>query len=133
MNKHRKALMIAFGMTLMLILGMCVIGGAAVLNPNGVPVSQAASDAKVAGQADVAVVSNASAQADLQTRVSQLESLVSQYQQREKQYQSELNTVQSQLDESQAQVTQYQQILQFLVDRGVLRVNNNGQLMLGDD
>jgi peptidoglycan hydrolase CwlO-like protein len=131
MNKHRKALIAASAMTLLLVLGMCLIGGAALLNQNGVPNSQAASDTRTAGQAEFAAASSTALQADLQAQVSQLESMVSQYQQREGQYQDEISNLQTQLDQSQSQLTQYQQVLQFLVDRGTLQVNGNGQLTLG--
>lgn len=121
MKKHRSALVAAFIITLVIGLGMFYVGGSAAANQNGVPVkdsptSSIQTDAQSAGQQQVA----------------QLQSLVSQYQQREQQYQNELNNVQGQLDQADAQLAQYQQLIQFLQMRGVIGIDGQGRVILGE-
>ncbi len=121
MNKKITALVAAIGMTLVLGLVMVWIGAAAAANPNSVPVSDAP------GQTTGTGVSPA----EIQANIDQLQSLVNQYQQREQQYQAQMNDVQQQLDQADGQIQQYQQLVQFLVSRGILRVDQQGRLSLG--
>jgi septal ring factor EnvC (AmiA/AmiB activator) len=119
MKKHVTALLAAFLITLVVGMGMFVIGGNAALNKNSVPVLDSPNSS--------AVVDTASTN---QTQVEQLQSLVAQYQQREQQYQDQLNAVQQQLDQASATLQQYQRLLNFLVQRGVIQVDQNGRILI---
>jgi hypothetical protein len=128
MKKSFGALLIAFLMTCMVAVSIFAIGGAALHNRTGVPVSD--SLAQGAGSASL----NSPAQSD---QLSQLQSLVSQYQDREKQYQQREQQLQSQLSQAQAQVQQDQQMLQqvqlllrALQQRGVIRVTDDGRVFI---
>ncbi len=57
-------------------------------------------------------------------RIRQLESLVSQYQQRESQYQA-------QLEQANQQLARYEDILNALQQRGLIRLTQDGQILLG--
>jgi len=69
------------------------------------------------------------AQSD-QTQVQQLDNLVQQYQQREKQYQAQLDIAAQRLNEADQQVQSYQQLLDELQQRGVIRITQDGQVFI---
>jgi multidrug efflux pump subunit AcrA (membrane-fusion protein) len=119
LKKHVTALLAAFSITLVVGMGMFVIGGNAALNKNSAPLldSPNASSVSTAGSTD-------------QSQLAQLQNLVAQYQQREQQYQDQLNAAQQQLDQASATLQQYQRLLNFLVERGIIQVDQNGRIFI---
>jgi multidrug resistance efflux pump len=116
--------------------GMLAIGANAVLNPNKQPVANSPKAASL----PVSQVSSSDSQ-----QLQQDQQLISQYQAREQQYQSELkdaaqrlSQANQSLDAANQQVTQAAQQIQFydalfneLQRRGIISVNNNGQITIG--
>lgn len=127
MKKSLVALLIALMMTGMVAVSVFAIGGAALHNRNGVPVSDSPAQGSSAASLNAA-------QSD---QVGQLQSLVSQYQDREKQYQQREQQLQDQLNQANAQIQQDQQLLQqvqqllrALQQRGVISVTNDGRIYI---
>ena len=123
--KHATALIAAFLITIVVGMGMFVIGGNAALNKDGsAPLdSPQQANSQQANSASPAVDNN-------QARIDQLQNLVTQYQQREQQYQDELNTAQQQLDQTNTTIGQYQQLFQALIQRGVIQVDQSGRVLI---
>lgn len=119
MKKQIPAIIASLLITLAIALGMFVMGGDAVLNPNGVPV-----------QNTPGAVSTADPSSTTQSQLQQLQSLVTQYQQREQQYQSELSAAQTQLDQATTTIQQYQRLLQALQNCGLITIDNSGRVFL---
>jgi peptidoglycan hydrolase CwlO-like protein len=119
MRKHVTALLAAFLITTIVGLGMFVIGGNAAMNKDSVPVLNSPGDK-----------ANTDPAAANQTQLEQYQNLVAQYQQREKQYQSELSDAQNQLDQAAATIQQYQQLLEFLAERGIIQVGRDGRIFV---
>jgi len=119
MKKHATALFAAFLITTIVGLGMFVIGGNAAINKDGAPVLNSPGD-KV----------NTDPTSASPTQLEQYQNLVAQYQQREQQYQSELSNAQNQLDQAAATIQQYQRLLQFLAERGVIQVGQDGRIFV---
>jgi len=126
--KTLPAILFALGMTAVVAIAMLFIGGNALVNTNTTPVTNSPNTSNIAP---------ASFSAD-QTQLSQLQSLVSQYQAREKQYQQELadavqrlNDANTQLNDANTQLNQYQQLIQLLQQRGIIRITSDGQVFLG--
>lgn len=127
MRKNFIALLFAFLMTAVVGISIFAIGGAALLNRNGTPIS----NAPVQGSG---VALSKSQQTD---QINQLQELVSQYQDREQQYQQREKQLQNQLAQANAQVQQDQQLiqqvralLQALQQRGVISVSEDGQIFI---
>ena len=119
MRKHITAFFAALLITVVVGLGMFVIGGNAALNKDGLPVLNSPVTSRT---------SNVSLNS--QSQVEQLQNLVAQYQQREQQYQNELSAAQQQLDQASGTLQQYQELFQFLVQRGVIQVDQNGRVIV---
>jgi uncharacterized protein YlxW (UPF0749 family) len=117
LKKHITALLAAFLITLIVGMGMVVIGGNAALNKNSVPLQDSPNASQVSA-------------ADPANQLQQLQDLVAQYQQREQQYQDQINAAQQQLDQANATLQQYQRLLNFLVERGVIQVDQNGRIFI---
>ena len=115
--KRKQALVAAALITALLAFGLLAVGVNAVFNPNSVPVSNSpAAAASVSGS-----TVNGS---DAQAQIERLTSLIAQYQARESQYQSQLN-------QAENQVQQLQSILIQLQRAGVIRIQNDGTILLG--
>jgi hypothetical protein len=111
------ALLAAFGMTLVMGLLIVAVGlNALLFNPTGV--AKAAGPASQASSAD-------------QANVQQLQDLVAQYQSRETQYKSELQQAGDQLAQANRQLEQYQQLVQALINAGVIQISSDGRITLG--
>jgi septal ring factor EnvC (AmiA/AmiB activator) len=119
MKKQIPAIIASLLITLAIALGMFVMGGDAVLNPNGVPVQNAPG-----------AVSTGDPSSTTQSQIQQLQSLVTQYQQREQQYQSELSAAQTQLDQATTTIQQYQRLIQVMQDRGLITIDSSGRVFL---
>jgi uncharacterized protein HemX len=125
--KPLPAFLAALAVSIAIGLTMLGIGGDAFFNTNTV---QAANS-----PAQTAVISNVSAETSTTTsstdqQIAQLQSLVQQYQDREKQYQSELDTAAQTIKNDESQLASLQQVIQALIDRGILSVDANGNLTL---
>jgi hypothetical protein len=98
-----------------LACGALAVGVAAATNPNGVRVSDSPSSAS-------APTANASLSPS-GDQIAQWQALIQQYQDRERQYQDQLVQAQTAIDN-------YQQILTALQQAGVLRITNDGRLLV---
>lgn len=128
MKKPFMAVLIALLVTVCVAVPMFAIGGAALMNKNGVTPSNSPAQAAEASQV------NSTEQND---QVGQLQGLVSQYQDREKQYQEREGQLQQQLAQANAQLQQDQQLLQqvqmllgALQQRGLIRLTNDGRIVI---
>ncbi len=131
MKKQAPAFFAALLITLVVGMGMVVIGGNAAVNKNSVPVLDAPSQNSQAASGAPDPASSS------QTQVEQLQALVAQYQAREQQYQDQLNSAQQQLSEAQSQldqasetVQQYQRVLLILQRRGLIQIDQDGRIFL---
>ena len=129
MKKHGVALLAAFLISLVVGLGMFVIGGNAALNQNGVPVSNSPAASNISNAGTGAQTQQAQIE-QLQSLVAQYQSREQQYQQREQQYQNQLASVQGQLDQATATIQQYQQVLIYLQRLGIIKVDQSGRILL---
>jgi uncharacterized protein HemX len=111
--KRLGAVIAAAVITGLVALCMLLIGLNALLNPNSVRASDVATSA-VANTPGVGVDP---------AQTTQLRNLIAQYQDREKQYQA-------QLDQANTQIHQYQQVMAELQQRGVIRITNDGQILV---
>src|ERR1043165_1003887 len=93
MKKSLLAMLIALLMTAMIAVSVFAIGGAALVNKNGVAVLNAPAQGSGAAGLD------SPQQTD---QINQLQGLVSQYQDREKQYQQREQQLQDQLSQANA-------------------------------
>lgn len=114
-SKEIPAILAALGMTALTGLALTIIALNALLNPKTVPVASAQPV-------------NVSAQSSAQD----LQALVTQYQAREKQYQAELQQAADQLAQTNRQASQYRNILQALVNAGVIQITNDGRVTLNN-
>lgn len=125
MSKSLMATFVALFITACVGVPIFVIGGAALLNKNTVPVSNSPAQA---------VNASVSQQSD---QVAQLQSLIAQYQDREKQYQQREQQLQNQLAQANAQVQadqqtvqQAQMLLSALQERGIIQITNDGRILI---
>lgn len=129
MKKSFTPVLVALLITACVGASMFAIGGAALLNKNGVSTSNSP-----AHQVSDAVGLNASQQV---SQVDQLQNLVSQYQDHEQQYQQREQQLQEQLAQANAQIQQdqqmigqFQNLLTALQQRGVIRITNDGRIFI---
>jgi peptidoglycan hydrolase CwlO-like protein len=122
MRKQVSAILAALFITGFIALCMTVVGANALVNKNSVPVSNSP-------QATV-VASTTNDPPAAQTEIQQLEARINEYQQREQQYQQELQTAQQQLQDANSQIAQFQQLLQVMQQRGLIFINQSGQIFL---
>ena len=128
MKKSTIAVLISLLMTACVGASIFAIGGAAILNKNGSPVSNSPVQA-------VQVSNSSSAQQNDQ--IAQLQSLVAQYQDREKQYQQREQQLQQQLSQANSQVQADQELVQqardllaALQQRGLIQITNDGRILI---
>jgi peptidoglycan hydrolase CwlO-like protein len=124
MRKQISAILAAFVITGFIALCMTVVGANALVNKNSVPVSNSPQATVVAS------TTNDPSAAAAQTEIQQLEARINQYQQREQQYQQELQTAQQQIQTANSQIAQFQQLLQVMQQRGLIFIDQNGQIFL---
>jgi peptidoglycan hydrolase CwlO-like protein len=122
MRKQISAILAALFITGFIALCMTVVGVNALVNKNSIPVSNSP-------QATV-VASTTNDPPPAQTEIQQLQARINQYQQREQQYQQELQTAQQQLQDANSQLAQFQQLLQVMQQRGLIFINQSGQIFL---
>jgi hypothetical protein len=117
MRKQVVAFLAAFFITGVVALAMLIVGANAVLNPNGVAVSNS----------PAAVTVSNSTSADSAT-VAQLQSQIALYQSREQQYQSALDSDNQQLQQAAQEMQMIQRLLIYLQNQGLIRIDNQGQI-----
>jgi uncharacterized protein YlxW (UPF0749 family) len=120
MRKQVVAAIFALGITVVVALSMLVVGVNAATNPNGVAVSNA--------PASAAGVSTDTS--SYQDQIAQLQSQIAQYQAREQQYQAALNSDNQQLSQAAQEKQMIQQLLAYLQSRGLIQINNQGQILV---
>jgi peptidoglycan hydrolase CwlO-like protein len=125
MKKPFMAALIALLITACVGISIFVIGGAAFINKDGVQASNSPAQTSIV---------NTSQPSD---HVGQLQNLISQYQDREQQYQQREQQLQQQLAQANAQIQQDQQTLQqvqsllgALQQRGLIRLTNDGRIII---
>lgn len=124
--KRFQGLIAAAVITLVVALGMVVIGVDAASNTNVAPIVSSPAQASLA-----AAGGSSQAQADQsQAQIAQLQSLIKQYQDREKQYQSEIQSLSQKLSDASSQADQLQQILMALQQRGVIQITRDGRIFV---
>jgi len=116
--KKGPAIIAALITALVIGVGILVIGVNAFFNPNQAPVLSTSTDTNVSSIPSGAPL------------VQQLQERIAQYQAREQQYQDQLNAVQQQLGQASQEVGQYQQLLTELQERGVIQIDERGQVFL---
>jgi hypothetical protein len=119
MRKQVIAFLSAFIITAVVALSMLVVGVNAATNPNSVPVS----NSPVSSAAK-----DISSQASVQDQIAQLQAQVAQYQVREQQYQAALDSDNQQLSQASQEIQMIQQLLAYLQSRGLIRIDNQGQI-----
>jgi peptidoglycan hydrolase CwlO-like protein len=127
MKKQIPALLAAALMTGITAMAMLVVSFSALFNHNGVTVSNSPSN--------IALVSASSG--NEQAQIVQLQNRINEYQQREAQYQqllqrdqSQLQQAQAQLDQASQQVQQFQSFIAALQNRGLIRIRNDGSVII---
>ena len=131
MRKQISAILAAFFITGFIALCMTVVGANALINKNSVPVSNSP-QATVASSTtnDPPATANQTEIQQLEARINQYQQRDQQYQKREQQYQQQLQTAQQQIQTANSQISQFQQLLQVLQQRGLIVINQNGQIFL---
>ncbi len=122
MKKRLPALLAAFVITAFITLAMGAVSVSALFNPNGVAVSNKPG----VSQAQASAPSSALEQAQIQ----QLQGRIQEYQQREQQYQAQLQNAQQQIQQTNTQLQQYQQFILALQQRGVIRILQDGSVII---
>ncbi len=120
MRKKVIAFVVAFVITGIVAVSMLVVGVNAAFNKNGVAVSNS--------PAQASLPSSVSSSLSPQDQIAQLQSLVNQYQAREQQYQTQLQNAQTQVTQAQQQMQTMQQLMTFLQQRGIISVDNQGNI-----
>ncbi len=129
MKKQLPALVAAILMTAFIALIMVVTSANALLNKNGVDPSNSASVGTSTSTDSVSSTSQAQIK-QLQDRINEYAQREQQYQQREQQYQQTIGSDQLQLQQAAVQFQQIQQLLSALQDRGLIRIQNNGTILI---
>jgi hypothetical protein len=123
MSKQFGALLAAVLITGAIVLSMFVVGANAMTNQNGVAVS----NSPAAASASASKTASSSSPSD-QALIAQLQAQVAQYQSREQQYQAALNSDNQQLSQAASQQQMIQQLLTYLQQRGVISIDNQGNI-----
>lgn len=134
--KTVPAIIAALAITVVVAVGMLLIGANALFNPNAGPIFNSPSAVQAAAPAassssngaNTTAVSAAGGNASDAQQIAQLQALVKQYQDREKQYQTELNQAATQLNQANQNAQNYQNILAQLQQLGVINITADGQI-----
>ena len=124
MKKPFMAVLIALLVTACVGVSIFAIGGAALVNKNGVTPSNSPA------QASNASTVNSSQVDQLQALVSQYKDREQQYQQREGQLQQQLAAANTQIQEDRQTLQQVQMLLGALQQRGLIRLTNDGRIVI---
>ncbi len=138
--KRLQGIIAATLTTLVVSLGMLVIGANAATNTNVVPVSNSPAQA-----AQASLVSNSAANTSAQTaqsnaqaqqinamqaQIDQLQNQIKQYQSREQQYQAEIKSQAQKLNDANQQANTFQQVLMALQERGLIQITRDGRIFV---
>ena len=136
MKKQLPALIAAVLMTGFIALAMVVTSANALLNKNGVDPANSPSTSTVATTDPVSSADQAQIQ-QLQNRINEYAQREQQYQQREQQYQQTVQQYQQtlandqqQIQQAAMQVQQIQQLLAALQQRGLIRIQPDGTILI---
>jgi TolA-binding protein len=129
MKKQLPALIAAILMTGFIALTMVVTSANALLNKNAVDPSNSSSATTVTAADSASSVDQAQIQ-QLQDRINQYAQREQQYQQREQQYQQTISNNQQQVQQAALQVQQIQQLLAALQQRGLIRIQRDGTIVI---
>ena len=110
--KHLSALLTALLITIVIGFGIFVIGVNALTNRNTVPLQNTPTS-------NAALTSNSSSTTDPAASTTNVQQL-----------QQEVSTLQSQLNQASQAIQQYQSLLQVLQQRGVIAIDQNGNIFL---
>lgn len=128
MKRSLSAILVALFITACVAGSIFAVGGAALLNKNGVVSSNSTDQGSVATDS---VTGEPISQVDqLQNLVSQYQDREQQYQQREQQLQQELTQANAQIQQDQQMIGQFQNLLTALQQRGVIRVTSDGRVFI---
>jgi peptidoglycan hydrolase CwlO-like protein len=128
MKKPVTAVLVALFITACVGVSVLTVGGAALLNKNGVSTSNSLTQSS-----DGAGVSSPQqdSQADqTQSLIAQYQDHEQQYQQREQQLQEQLSQANAQIQQDQQTIEQFQNLLTALQQRGVIRITNDGRVFI---
>jgi hypothetical protein len=133
MKKYVAAFVAAMLITLCVAMLPFAIGINAFFNKNtaslqDAPAADNTSDPAAAAPDQLAQLQNLVAQ--YQQREQQYLQREQQYQQRESQYQAQINAVQQQLDQVNATLGQYQQLIVYMQNLGLIQVDNSGRVSI---
>jgi len=127
MKKQVMAVLFALLITACIGLPIFAVGGAALLNKDGVPVSGSPQQVSMVSDTNISQ----------QDQIAQLQDLISQYQDHEQQYQQREQQLQEQLAQANAQIQQDQQMVQqiqllmgALQQRGLITITPDGRIMI---
>ena len=120
--KKLRGLIAATFVTAIVGLGIVGIGVNAVSNPTSVAASNSPT---TAAQASTSTATDQAA-----AQIQQLQNLIKQYQSREQQYQTEIKSLSQKIADGNAEVSQAQQVLQALQERGIIQITRDGQIFL---
>ena len=121
MRKQTIAILAALFITGLVAMSVAVVGVNAMMNQKGTAVSN--SPAKSVTSVSAAPSSDQAVIADLQSQVAG-------YQAREQQYQTALQSDNQQLAQAYQQIQAVQQLLVYLQNRGIIQINNQGQIVI---
>jgi hypothetical protein len=122
------AIIAAFFITALVAAGMLIIGGNALINQNTIPLDNSPQTNTIETSSTQDQTSH-TAVTD-QQKIQQLHNLVQQYQAREKQYQTQLNDAAQRINQENQQMESYQQLLTALQRQGIIRITNDGQVLI---
>lgn len=128
MKKPITAALAALLMTVCVAASIFAIGGAAMLNKNGVSSSNVPAQASSGG--DQNAPQQASQVDQMQQLIAQYQDHEQQYQQREQQLQQQLAQATSQVQVDQQTIQQFQALLSALQERGVISITNDGRVFI---
>ncbi|MCB0119573.1 MAG: hypothetical protein H6634_14650 [Anaerolineales bacterium] len=112
MHKSIPAILAAFAMTFITGAIVLMVGGNALLNSNGIKVS------------DVPANSQTTQVDQTAQQIQDLQNQVAEYQARETQYQAQLNDAANRLSTANSQLQQYQMLLAALQNRGIITIDD---------
>ena len=120
MRKQIMAVFAALFITGLVAMSIATIGANAMLNKNGTVVSNS----------PVNSVNAAAPSLSTQATIADLQKQIAVYQAREQQYQAALQSDNQQLAQSSQEIQTIQQLLVYLQNNGLIRINSQGQIFV---
>ncbi len=118
MRKQMIAFVVALSITGIVALTMLIVGVNAAVNPNSVPVSNSPAQAALQGVTNSTSVTTSGSP---QAQIAQLQAEISQYQ-------TALQSAQTQLNQASQEMQTVQQLLTYLQQRGIIRIDSQGNI-----